>query len=81
MKTVYKWFVRFCDGCESVEDEERSGCPSTSKTEEDVERINEMIRLNIHRIFCHTSYIYIYIHTHTHTHIFIYVHTQYVRCV
>jgi len=23
MKTVYKWFKRFCNGCESVEDEER----------------------------------------------------------
>jgi len=27
MRTVYKWFERFCNGCESVEDEERSGCP------------------------------------------------------
>jgi len=25
MKTVYKWFERFRNGCESVEDEERSG--------------------------------------------------------
>jgi len=32
MKAVYKWFDRFRDGCESVEDEERSGRPSTSKT-------------------------------------------------
>jgi len=24
MKTVYKWFERFRNGCESVEDEERS---------------------------------------------------------
>jgi len=23
MKTVYKWFKPFCNGCESVEDEER----------------------------------------------------------
>ena len=28
-KTVYKWFERFRSGCESVEDEERSGRPST----------------------------------------------------
>ena len=25
MKTVYKWFERFRNGCESVEGEERSG--------------------------------------------------------
>ena len=29
MKTVYKWFERFCNRCESVEDEERLGHPST----------------------------------------------------
>jgi len=46
MKMVYKWFKQFCNGCESVEDEERSGCPSTSKTQENVERVNEMIRSN-----------------------------------
>jgi len=27
MKTVYKWFERFRNGCDSVEDEERSGHP------------------------------------------------------
>ena len=32
MKTVYKCFERFRNSCESVEDEERSGRPSTSKT-------------------------------------------------
>jgi len=37
MKTVYKWFERFCNGCESVEDEESSGRPSTSKTQDNVE--------------------------------------------
>ena len=31
MKTIYKWFEQFRNGCESVEDEERSGRPSTSK--------------------------------------------------
>jgi hypothetical protein len=31
MKTVYKRFERFRDGCDSVEDEERSGRPSISK--------------------------------------------------
>jgi hypothetical protein len=46
MKTVYKWFERFRNGCESVEDEERSGRPSTSKTQENVERVSEMIWSN-----------------------------------
>jgi len=46
MKTVYKWFERFCNGCESVEDEESSGRPSTSETQDNVERVSEMIRSN-----------------------------------
>jgi len=45
IKTVYKWFERFCNGCESVEDE-RSGHPSASRTQEHVERVSEMIRSN-----------------------------------
>ena len=45
MKTVYKWFERFRVGCESVEDEERSGRPS-SKTQKNAERVSEMIRSN-----------------------------------
>lgn len=44
MKKVYKWFERFHNGCESVDDEKRSGRPSTSKTQENFERVNEMIR-------------------------------------
>ena len=43
MKTVYKWFERFCNGCELVEDEERLGRPSTSKTQENVGRVSKMI--------------------------------------
>ena len=42
MKTVYKWFERFRNGCESVEDEERSWRPSTSKTQQNVERESEI---------------------------------------
>jgi transposase len=44
MKTVCKWFERFRKGCEWVEDEERSGHPLPSKTQENVERVSEMIR-------------------------------------
>ena len=46
MKTVYKWFEQFCNGCESVENKERSGCTSTSKTQENVERVSKMIQSN-----------------------------------
>ena len=46
MKMVYKWFEQFCNCCESVEDEERSGRPSTSKTQENVETVSEMIWSN-----------------------------------
>jgi len=46
MKTVYKWFERFHNGCESVEDKGRLGHPSTSKTQENIERVSEVIRSN-----------------------------------
>ena len=46
MKTVYKWFEWFRNGCESVQDEEWSGHPSTSETQENVERVSETIRSN-----------------------------------
>ena len=45
-KMVYKWFERLRNGCELVEDEERSGHPSTSKTQENVERVSKIIRSN-----------------------------------
>jgi len=46
MKAVCKLFERFRNGCESVEDEERSQRPSTSKTQNNVGRVKEMIRSN-----------------------------------
>ena len=46
MKMAYKWFKRFHNGWESDEDKERSRCPSTSKTQQNVERVSEMIRSN-----------------------------------
>jgi len=39
MKTVYKWFEWFRNCCESVEDKGRSGRPSASKTQQNVERV------------------------------------------
>jgi len=46
MKTVCTWLERCRNGCESDEEEERSERPSTSKTQENVERVSEMIRSN-----------------------------------
>ena len=45
MKTVYKWFERFRNDYQSVENE-RSGRPSTSKTQENVQRVSEIIPSN-----------------------------------
>ena len=38
-RAVYKWVKRFSEGRESVTDEERSGRPATSRTEESIEKI------------------------------------------
>jgi hypothetical protein len=45
-KAVYNWRERFRGGAESTEDEQRSGRRSTSTTDENVSKINEMIRAN-----------------------------------
>ena len=36
---VYKWVKRFSEERESVTDEERSGWPATSRTEENIAKI------------------------------------------
>jgi len=36
---VYKWVKRFPEGRESVTDEERSGRPGTSRTEENIANV------------------------------------------
>ncbi|GFU20161.1 protein GVQW3 [Trichonephila clavipes] len=41
---VFEWFKRFKDGRQDVEDDSRSGRPSTSKTDEDVEKVASLIR-------------------------------------
>ena len=41
---VFKWHKRFKEGREDVEDDPRSGRPSTSKTEENVERVRQKVR-------------------------------------
>ncbi|XP_018058121.1 PREDICTED: histone-lysine N-methyltransferase SETMAR-like [Atta colombica] len=40
---VYEWHERFKSGRESVEDDERSGKPSTSKTDENINKVREML--------------------------------------
>ncbi|XP_039610931.1 protein GVQW3-like [Polypterus senegalus] len=41
---VFEWHKRFSEGRENVEDNERPGRPSTSRTEENVEKIRQMVR-------------------------------------
>jgi len=43
---VYKWVKRFADGRESVTNEERSGRPATSRTEEKFAKFRQIVREN-----------------------------------
>jgi len=43
---VYKWVKRFSEGRESVTDEERSGRPATSRTEENIGKVRQILREN-----------------------------------
>ena len=43
---VYKWVKRFSEGGESVTDEERSGRPATSRTEENIAKVRKIVREN-----------------------------------
>ena len=44
---VYKWVKRFSEGRESVTDEERSGRPATSRTEEEnITKLRQIVREN-----------------------------------
>ena len=43
---VYKWVKRFSEGRESVTDEERSGLPATSRTEENIAKVRQIVREN-----------------------------------
>jgi len=43
---VYKWVKRFSNGRESVTDEERSGRPATSRTEENITIVRQIVREN-----------------------------------
>ena len=41
---VFRWHKSFLEGREQVEDEPRAGRPSTSKTEDNVERVRSLVR-------------------------------------
>jgi len=43
---VYKWMKHFSEGRENVTDEERSGRPATSRTEENIARMRQIAREN-----------------------------------
>jgi len=44
--TVYKWVKRFSEVRESVTDKERSGRPATSRTEENIAKVRQIMREN-----------------------------------
>lgn len=43
---VYQWYERFRSGRESVNDDERSGRPSTSKTDENIDKIKDWMTVD-----------------------------------
>jgi len=43
---VYMWVKRFSEGWESATDEERSGRPATSRTEENTVKVHQILREN-----------------------------------
>ena len=43
---VYKWVNHFSEGRESVIDEERSGRPATSRTEENIAKVRQIVHEN-----------------------------------
>lgn len=45
-RNVYKWYKLFKEGREAVEDEPRSGRPSTSTTDEKINKIKELVLAN-----------------------------------
>jgi hypothetical protein len=44
---VYKWVTRFSEGRESVTDEETSERPATSRTEENIAKVRQIVRENV----------------------------------
>jgi len=44
---VFRWHKFFLEGREQVEDEPRAARPSTSKTDENVERVRSLVRPDV----------------------------------
>jgi hypothetical protein len=51
---VFEWHKRFLEGRVEVEDDESPGRPSTSKPEENVEKICEIVDLRVRRLISST---------------------------
>ncbi len=45
-KTVFKWFEKFLEGNESLEDDEKSGLPLKARNDENIVEIKTVIRVN-----------------------------------
>ena len=43
---VYKWVKRSSDGRENITDERKSGRPATSRTEENIAKVRQIVRKN-----------------------------------
>jgi transposase len=41
--SVFEWFKRFRDGCEDLQDDPRSGRPSTSRNADTIKNVPEMV--------------------------------------
>jgi hypothetical protein len=52
---VFEWHKRFVEGREEVEDDERTGRPSSSKTKENVEKGSEIADLRVKRLIKSTT--------------------------
>jgi transposase len=46
--TTFEWFKRFPEGRESLEDDERSGRPTTSRNEQTIEKVRQLIMQDRH---------------------------------
>ena len=42
--TIFEWYRRFREGRESVKDDERSGRPTTSRTDDDIAAFDKMVK-------------------------------------
>jgi len=42
--TIFEWHKRFQEGRESVKDDERSGWPTSSRTDDNIAAINKMVK-------------------------------------